>query len=112
MTKNVYILTEEGKAYTEEGIQFLIDTIRNNRNDFCDLVFCQGKLYNDTKYLITELRNNPDAYVVISHAHGIEIIFNDNIETLIKNLMEHPNMTSWQIAMDPIDSKYNLDTHK
>ena len=105
MNKNAYILTEKGKVYNEEGLQFLLDGIRNNRSDYADITFCQGQLYNNPQYLAKDLKNNLNAYVFISHAKGIEMLYNDNIQTLITNLESNPNMTSWEIAMAPNKKK-------
>ena len=102
--KNVYILTKEGRQYTDEGKKYLLKIIREQMHEKNDLTFCQGKVYNDPAFLAADLEKHPDAYVAISSERGIDLIYADNIDVLIDNLKAYPNDTSWQTAMAPCDN--------
>ena len=102
MFKSAYILTKNGNEYSDEGIQFLLNIIRNEKQDYSNILLYQGQLYNDPAFFAKELRKNPDSYVFISHAHGIELIGNTNIPILIENLEANPEQSSWYTALEPI----------
>lgn len=98
--KNVYILTEEGREYSDEGCTFVENMLRKENNETDRLIFSMGAAYNAPKHLIEQLDKNPESYVIISTEKRIIVISGDNIDVLKQNLSDFPNQTSWQTASE------------
>lgn len=106
MKKNVYILTEEGSEYSEEGLMYLTEKIEQLSKEKNELVFSMGAIYNDIRKFSEILKMNRDKgdspYIVISH-EKIDIIYDENIDSMIMALDDFAargiDKTSWQIAM-------------
>lgn len=96
--KNVYILTQKGLGYTDEGLAFISESIRKDFEDFSDLRFCMGIAYNNANLLRKELERHSDAYVVISHRNGMEIISERDFDILIEGLIHDTTVSSWSVA--------------
>lgn len=105
--RNIYILTEGGKAYSDEGCEYITETIRNRINDPCNFVFLMGDNYNDPEELSRELFLHPRSYVVISRKTEITTLSGDAIGILRDQLEETIGMTSWQIACQVADAMKN-----
>lgn len=103
MTKHAYILTKEGREYSDEGIALIMSVLRNRVGETADITLCQGALYNDPKFLEKELLSHPNAYVFISSSKGIDLICNENIGVLIQNLRKNPKVSSWMSAIAPYE---------
>ena len=82
--KTVYILTEEGREYTKAGCDYIADMVKNIVKDDSDLVFAMGAMYNEAKYLIMALEEHPDAYIAVSTAENVELIWLLSFKTLHK----------------------------
>lgn len=100
---NVYILTEEGRTYNEEGTKYVLNQIRTTFNDQSDVNLSEGMLYNKPDVLTRFLKKDPEhSYVFISHDRGLEIMYDvDDIKRFV-GLLEDPdneNETSWSIIM-------------
>lgn len=98
-----YILTEEGRAYSQEGIEFVTGQIRNRLNDHTEVTLHQGGIYNKPGVLAGFLARDPEhSYVFVSHDKGIEILHeNEDIHQFIA-LLDHADNatdTSWSIIM-------------
>ena len=102
-TTQVYILTEEGRAYNQEGIDFVLGQIRGKFDDHTDVSVNEGALYNDPDVLARFLRKNPEhSYVFISHANGLEIMYDVDDINRFAGLLENasdPEETSWSLIM-------------
>lgn len=105
--KNVYILTEEGRAYSDEGLQYLTALIREQRDDDSELQFRMGATYNVAAVLAYDLEQNPDAYVAISREDGIVMASGGFVSALSRELtaaaLAHETAaqeekTSWEVA--------------
>ncbi len=105
----IYILTREGKEYSEEGCYYVENMIREKTNDQCEFIYSMGAVYNDTKHMKECLINNLDSYVVISMKTGIGIIFGDLLVDFNERLTKAENKTSWEVAVDFLDelNEYN-----
>lgn len=102
-----YILTEEGRAYTQEGVDFVLDLIRNKFKDHSEVTLSQGMLYNTPSVLSKALyKNTNTSYVFVSHDKGIETLHDtEDIKRFIA-LLEDPNnahKTSWSIIMKALE---------
>ena len=98
-----YILTEEGRAYNQKGIEFVRNQIRTTFNDTSELNIAQGKIYNSPETLVKFLNKDPEhTYVFVSHANGIETLHETNdIRRFIALLNDTTDKdeTSWSIIM-------------
>ena len=102
-----YILTEEGRAYTQEGVDFVLDLIRNKFKDHSEVTLSQGMLYNTPSVLSKALhKNTSTSYVFVSHDKGLETLYDtEDIKRFI-TLLEDPNdanETSWSIIMKALE---------
>lgn len=93
-TANIYILTETGSHYTEEGKQYLMDNMSEKHN-IADFVFHEGKSYNDPETLIKSLKNTVNPYVVIS-MDLITVLYYGNIDAAIRALNDHKDRSAWE----------------
>lgn len=100
----VYIVTEEGKEYTTDGINHILSRIRNDHNDQSKIDITQGTLINNPKVLMKFLSEDPGhTYVFVSHNKGIDLIHTkDDIRAFMELLRNTKNKTSWEILMEAI----------
>jgi hypothetical protein len=99
--KQVYVLTEEGRAFSKEGCDYIKELIVKTWQDNSELMFSMGQTYNDTKFLIKALKMNPDSYIAISERKkAITILADENILMAIKCLSEaNQEDTCWNILV-------------
>ena len=109
--KHVYILTEHGKTYTDEGLKFVAEGIKNHFGYDDEIIFVSGEAYNEAKHLKRELEYHVGSYVVISHEKGIFYLADTNVKGLERALGDYPDETSWNTAVrffiDDIDYEDN-----
>ena len=98
MTKKVYILTEEGKGYSDKGLDYLTNHIVNNLKETADLDFVGGAIVNDATFLADQLNTHDDCYVIISDNGQIIVISKRNIAVLRDSLIANPSVNSWITA--------------
>ena len=83
-----YILTEEGRAYTQEGVDFVLDLIRNKFKDHSEVNLSQGMLYNTPSVLSKALHKNTNtSYVFVSHDKGLKI-------RILSDIIKKPSTTN------------------
>ena len=100
MSTQVYIITKEGRVYSDEGLRYVGSVMKRKFNvDFFDIEFNAGKAFNRPTLLARQLEKHEDAYVVISTAEGIIFLPKSENETICFNLRENPDKTSWEILM-------------
>lgn len=103
----IYILTEEGRAYSRDGIDFVLGMVRETFNDDADVTINEGMLYNQPAVLAECLGKQPDrAYVFVSHADGIEVMRDvDDVNRFVGLLNDPDNAdeTSWSIIMKALE---------
>ena len=102
--KTVYILTREGREYTEEGCDYVRSMISDNYNDDDQFIFAMGSVYNNGKYLKELLEEKPDSYVAVSTSQNIFIVSHENIQSLIMDLNDEE--TSWTTAVIKYDQTF------
>lgn len=107
---NVYILTQEGRAYSTEGLLHVknILTASYDINPESDIMYNQGQIYNDPSSLLSKLSQDKDqknmAVIIISTSDGIfSLLVDDEILDFIK--LEIPfGQTTWEAFKAIIDS--------
>ena len=57
----VFILTEEGNGFTEEGHKIIVDGIKSNHPelDTSDITFISGAIVNKPEYLVQSIKDLP-----------------------------------------------------
>lgn len=95
--KLVFILTETGAAYGEEGILFVSKEINATYGETDELTFMMGDELNDVKTLIALLDDHiEDGYVAISRSDGIMYMPpGEGIWALSGILKEYGGDNSW-----------------
>ncbi len=99
----VYVITREGKNYTQEGEQYLEDQLLKMYG-VDEGMFFYGAWYNDPSNLLQAIKGNKDAYVILSYDEGI-VFFGpnawpyicDNLRSVIDN---NEDYTSWTLLME------------
>jgi len=103
---HAYILTEEGRAYSQEGIDYVLNMIRTTFNDLSEVIIEQGARYNNTGVLAGELSRDPEnTYVFVSHAKGLEVLYDsDDIDrfTALLNDPANSEKTSWSVIVEAL----------
>jgi hypothetical protein len=96
-TANVFIITKEGRSYSDEGLNYVTDVLKKYFNVTDELIFCMGFEYNDPKFLCQELKQNPDSYIVISRSDGIQFLPTKDVSVACQMLTDHPDESSWEL---------------
>lgn len=94
----IYILTREGRAYTEEGIRYLTESMSRDYNITGKLRFIQGGDYNNPEYLVQLLDKAENTPVIVLSTKDsiITLTGEHDIKTVKKVLLENPDRTSWE----------------
>lgn len=109
---NVYILTEEGRAYSDEGIQFVLKMLREEMNCNKEITICQGQIYNNIPFLVNELEKPVDSYIIISTEKMIGAIQPEQIKNFIQNLKNYPEASAWEVAREGLHIFYDEQKEK
>ena len=99
-TINVYIITEEGRSYTTEGLKYLTGVLEKEFNVKDQLAFLMGWVYNDPDRLIESLKTYPDSYVVVSKKDGIGFVPPDQLDAICEALEDLKPNTSWETLVE------------
>ena len=103
--KNVYILTEEGRGYSNAGCDFIKDIIFKRWKDTSDLLFSMGTVYNDPKHLMHCVDMHPECYVTVSTAENVIVInalgVQELREILNEEIISNSRKSSWQLKAAP-----------
>ena len=90
MTKLVIILTENGSSYSDEGLEYLTESIREGFHDESELGFFMGRLLNNMDTFKEYLtKHKEDSYLALSTEHGIPIFPCQSYDAIIQYLSEH-----------------------
>ena len=106
--KTVYILTKEGRKYSDEGLVHVKNAIIRIFGDHSDLLFTMGQVLNEPEKLINMLEHNGgDGYLMISlengsyYYHGAE-----EFDMLAQLFKEHLNENPWEVIANLLAIKY------
>ena len=94
---NIYIVTKEGRTYTDAGLMHISSTILNRKLATADEIpeFIQGAILNNTEYFIKELSEHNDAIIALSTSDNISYITGENtFKNLITTLNENKDKTT------------------
>lgn len=100
--KHVYILTREGKVYSDEGCL----TIERGLREYFklggseDIVHTMGGRYNVPADILLELEliEEPDRVVVVSMPDSIGMFYDTAVTAFMRRLKENPGTSSWETA--------------
>ena len=100
-TRNVYALTRDGNALTNEAMTDATEMLKNDYNITDQLIFAQGKIYNDPVYLSKKLKNDvPTAAIIVVESDRMFGFADDkDIQTIANNLENYPDESSWELLM-------------
>lgn len=100
-TRNVYALTRDGNALTNEGMADATEMLKNDYNITDQLVFAQGTIYNDPVYLSKKLKNDiPTAAIIVVEFDRMFGIADDkDIQTIANDLENYPDASSWELLI-------------
>lgn len=106
-TRNVYALTRDGNALTNEGMTDATEMLKNDYNITDQLIFAQGAIYNDPVYLSKKLKNDvPTAAIIVVEFDRMFGIANDkDIQTIANDLENYPDASSWELLMSLCEKK-------
>ena len=103
----VYIITREGKSFNEEGLKFIQNGLKEHFGINTDLAIYTGIGLNSPKVLTKLLKNNPNAYIILSMKDQIGFFPQDINDKLCLNFKNHPNESSWEILMRSCEKEIN-----
>ena len=108
MTKLVIILTEHGNSYSDEGLEYLTESIRKCVHDESDLGFFAGRVLNNMDTFKEYLaKHKEDSYLALSTEHGIPIYASQSYDAIIQFMSEHdPHENTWNVMCE-LDAKYD-----
>lgn len=103
--KKIFILTEEGKAFSTLGLKIVVNDLESMFNVKDELIFEQGTAINEKKLLLELLQKNPDSFIVLSTATSIDYLPPRCFKDVFDVLKEDDKKTCWQALYARIDGK-------
>lgn len=98
MTRYIYILSKDGREYSDEECRSVSKMIRKRIDDSREFEFISGSNLNDPDTLYSEILKDSKCYVVVSREDGISILNGELVDILSERLSTTVGLTSWQIA--------------
>ncbi len=99
----VFIVTRDGVSYSEEGIEYIQESLKELFNVTKNLTIYTGKSLNKPKIFLEYITYKKETYVVLSHKDNIEFVSSTSIDRLYEAIEEgheeRPELTTWQIMM-------------
>lgn len=104
-----FILTHEGRAWSDEGLAFATGMVNeaypsDSQDPDDGILWTTGARINEPAFLAALLRTRPDAFVILSMQDGSALIPNDDglagndIADLLESV-EDPGRTSWSVLV-------------
>ena len=99
LMRRLYILTQEGRSYTEEGMRYIANKLEE-KIGFTDPFVCEaGFILNNPEKMISYLTKFPSAFIVVSTDKDVIITGEEEFnEKFIEALNANPGKSSWEIA--------------
>ncbi len=95
----VYILTKEGREYSDDGIDYICNRMKSLHNiEKNDINILQGGVLNDVQFLAKDIVEQDGAYIFVSRPDAIFDLNPDHAKEFAERLMHAENMTSWEFA--------------
>ena len=115
-----FILTKEGRGYSEAGLSYVTDLVNKNyppKNPDSTrdgILWSAGVIINAPNILARQLRRHPGAFIIVSRRDGVYlmpnedgqsgIMYADALETFSEDY--DYDVSSWQVMSDIIDLYY------
>ena len=94
-----YILTKEGREYSDAGIDYICGRMKSLHNiEKDDINILQGGVLNDVQFLAKDIIEQDGAYIFVSRPDKIFSLHADAAKEFAERLMHAENMTSWEFA--------------
>ena len=106
--QNVYILTKEGRQYTDNALIQITKLLLENKQVDPNAIpeFIAGQLLNDPEYLAEKLSTKTDSIVVLVTDEETSTLSGEPVMTeLAQELKQKPKTISWQTIYDYIERK-------
>ncbi len=95
----VYILTKEGREYSDAGIDYICHEMKSDFNiEKDDINILQGGALNNTKFLANDIFEQDEAHIFVSRPDTIFSLHAEATKEFAERLMHAENMTSWEFA--------------
>lgn len=110
--KIVYLLTRDGKAYTDEGLIVMKNSIRNLYNDDSNLIFSMGSELNNPDILSKLLKQNDGSgYLAVSMPVGSSYFTGkEKLQAYAKFVEKHRDNNPWEVMAYAV-WRHNPDAH-
>ena len=99
----VYVITKDGSDYTQDGINYIKNSLEKEFNETNDIKVITGQALNSPNVLKKLLLNNMRAYIVISTEDDVIFIPPDINQNVYANLKEAVTrkleFTSWELLL-------------
>lgn len=100
MKRQVYIITKEGRAYSDKGLAHVAFTLRTQLGiQHDELEFNMGQAFNMPETLAKCLQRNAGACVVLSTDTNIITLPPSANARICDNLLNNQTATSWETLM-------------
>lgn len=99
MTRQIYIITKEGRGYSTDGLNYIREILQEIHIDPSNPEFNMGAAYNDPKTLCRALTKHPDAVIVLSAKNAVICFPPDVNRKIMQNLNTDSGKSSWEHLM-------------
>lgn len=97
----VFILTKEGRGFSDKGIQYIINVVKQIYPVQTEEINIKmGKFYNNTEFLISELEKAENPVICISTPNNLDFVYADNITLFLENIKEDKDTNPWETAVE------------
>ena len=94
----VFIITKNGKAYNNEGLNYIRNALSEDYGENDDMEFLAGETYNNVRHLKKEIgKTGTKPYIVLSRDDGITFFGPKGMDKIKSNLSYYDDKTSWEI---------------
>lgn len=106
-TNRVFILTKEGRGYSDEGLKAIANDLKVTYNEKNPLMYTMGQDCNSFDYLKKNVKHRN--YIAVSLKKGIRYFTEEALDFLLSEMEKDPTENTWEIAKDICD---RLDAEK
>ncbi|WP_298024053.1 hypothetical protein [uncultured Dysosmobacter sp.] len=107
--KKVFILTQEGRAYSTEGLEIAENCIREMFGEKDELEFFMGAELNDPENLARILEENADCGYLLTSMENIGYFHpGDHFWYLAELFRKHSNENPWEVLVPIIEKGLEL----
>lgn len=98
---DTYILTKEGRAFSEEGLERVRNLIEKDGDISSNLMYHMGHELNDSRHLSELLKNDTTGYLIISEVkrnplvNRLYLLVAEDFPGICEELDMNPDDNSW-----------------